>query len=105
MPVDWIIELISLTVLVGFLVFEQGRRARLSWDYVKGDPNTVGQGLDVGPLTPALPRLRSNYLSSARAQVGVHYKSQRVWDFRRAIIRLGFFRDRIEEPIHSPATQ
>ena len=105
MPVDWIIELISLTVLVGFLLFKQGRRARLSWDYLKGDSNTVGEGLDVGPLTPALARLRSNYLSAARAEVDVHYKSRRVRDFRRAIIRLGFFRDGIEEPIHSPATQ
>jgi hypothetical protein len=103
MPVDLIMELIALTVLVGYLVFEQWRRARHSPDYSKGDPNIVGQGLDVEPMKPAMERLRHDFASAARAQPDLHFKSMLLHHFRQAVVRLDFFRDRIEEPDHSPA--
>jgi hypothetical protein len=97
MPVDLIMELIALTVLVGYLVFRQWQWARNSPDYRKGDPASAGQGLDVGPIKPGLARVRRDFPGAAHARPNLHYKRMLLRDFHHAVARLGFFRNKAEE--------
>jgi hypothetical protein len=106
MTVDLIMELIALTVLVGYLVFRQWQLARNSPDYRKGDPARAGQGLDAGPIRSGLARVRRDFPNAAHASPDLHNKRMLLREFHHAVVRLGSFRDKAEEePEPSHATR
>jgi hypothetical protein len=95
-----ILHLSALALLVGVLVYLQGRRARQR-ERLRRQLRPVAEPINVATLRPRVAEVRQTFRESARAQARHgHARESLVAAARRQLARLPFFRSNATHPEH-----
>jgi hypothetical protein len=88
-----ILRLTALALLLGFLLYKQGERARKRAAF-RRQFQREGEPLNVAPIRPRLAAVRRGFEQAAHAHTrGIHVREELVAAARRKLGHLSFFRD------------